>query len=360
MKKIIFSILAITVIAFMGCSKNNKETTNLKDGSVLIEIPAGSFSMGSNENDDEKPVHTVYLDKYYIGKYEVTVGQFKKFCNATGTTMPEQPNWNTGDNYPVVLVSWDDAKAYCAWAGLRLPTEAEWEKAARGTDGRKYPWGNEWNSSKCYSGEKGDNENNTSPVGSLPTGVSPYGAYDMAGNVWEWCNDWYDEKYYSSSPSNNPTGPSTGEFPVLRGGSFSDAQVEIRIYTRYLGCTFDKLENVGFRVAKTKDATTQEDIPPAQKVSKTKAAAIQEDIPPAQKVTKAKFTKIQEGMSYAQVVKIIGAEGEVMSSSKVEGIPGVMASITTKMYMWQNTDGSNMNAMFQNNKLMSKAQFGLE
>ncbi|MDP2806862.1 MAG: formylglycine-generating enzyme family protein, partial [bacterium] len=205
-----------------------REVTNPTDGSVLIEIPAGSFSMGSSDGgSDEKPVHTISLDKYYIGKYEVTVGQFKKFCQATGKSMPEQPTWNNRDDHPVVNVTWNDAKAYCDWAGLRLPTEAEWEKAARGTDGRSYPWGNGWDGNKCNHGkdsspytDASDGYENTSPVGNLSSGVSPYGAYDMAGNVWEWCNDWYDGSYYGSSPSSNPTGPSSGTFRVLRGGSW--------------------------------------------------------------------------------------------------------------------------------------------
>lgn len=226
------------------------EFRNEKDGSILIEIPAGSFTMGSNDYDNEKPVHTVYLDKYYIGKYEVTVGQFKKFCNATGKTMPEQPSWNNRDDHPVVNVSWNDAKAYCDWAGLRLPTEAEWEKAARGTDGRTYPWGNAWDNTKCNSRENGDRYSNTSPVGSFPSGVSPYGCYDMAGNVWEWCNDWYDKNYYGSSPSSNPTGPSSGDLRVLRGGGWYNGADLCRSADRFRDFPDIRYYYVGFRVAR--------------------------------------------------------------------------------------------------------------
>lgn len=249
------------------------EFRNEKDGSILIEIPAGEFTMGSNDGDeDEKPVHKVYLDKYYIGKYEVTVGQFRKFVNATGYktdaeksggayvyvngswTQKADANWsnpyfNQTDNSPVVCVSWNDAKAYCDWAGLRLPTEAEWEKAARGTDGRKYPWGNSWDASKCNSGDKADGYEYTSPVGSFPSGVSPYGCYDMAGNVWEWCNDWYVENYYGSSPSSNPTGPSSGAFRVLRGGCWYSYDYLCRASSRVGDDPGFRFNFVGFRVA---------------------------------------------------------------------------------------------------------------
>ncbi|MDO9390969.1 MAG: SUMF1/EgtB/PvdO family nonheme iron enzyme [bacterium] len=228
------------------------EIRNEKDGSILVEVAEGDFSMGSNNRSpEEKPVHKVYLDKYYIGKYEVTVGQFKKFCNVTGRTMIEQPNWNNREDHPVVNVSWCDAKAYCDWAGLRLPTEAEWEKAARGTEGREYPWGNEWNSTMCNSSENGDNYPYTSPVGSFPLGISPYGCHDMAGNVWEWCNDWYNNKYYSSSPCSGPTGPQTGIGSVMRGGAWKLQNYYCRTAYRSFGAHEGRnYLNVGFRPAK--------------------------------------------------------------------------------------------------------------
>jgi len=227
------------------------------DSIIFVEIPADSFIMGSNDgSSDEKPIHTVYLDKYYMGKYEITVGQFRKFVNATGYKTDAEksggasvytngtwqnkadanwgnPYFSQGENSPVVCISWYDANAYCDWAGgLPLPTEAQWEKAARGTDGRKYPWGNSWVGNKCnyglpstpsYPGAN-DGYKYTFPVGSFSTGISPYGCYDMAGNVWEWCSDWYGENYYDSSPSSNPTGPasSSWSYRVLRGGSWLD------------------------------------------------------------------------------------------------------------------------------------------
>ncbi|TES92597.1 MAG: formylglycine-generating enzyme family protein [Candidatus Cloacimonadota bacterium] len=227
--------------------KGYKEYRNGKDGSILIKIPAGEFTMGSNDgDDDEKPVHTVYLDEYYICKYEVTNSQYNKFCDATGRNYPDDPKFEgmsdyftNYPDYPVVKVSWNDAVAYCRWAGLRLPTEAEWEKAARGTDSRKYPWGN----SKPDAGgtyranyDPGEDEVDgykyTSPFGSFPDGISPYGCYDMAGNVWEWCSDWYGEHYYRDSPERNPEGPSSGKYRVIRGVSLCCKTMGLRCVTR--------------------------------------------------------------------------------------------------------------------------------
>ena len=175
--------------------------------------------------ENETPQHTVYLDAFYIDKYEVTNAQYGEFMAATGHSPP--PFWNNElfnqPEKPVMSVTWENAKAYADWAGKRLPTEAEWEKAARGTDGRIWTWGNEWDASKLNANDVGTIEGfvYTSPVGSFPQGVSPYGVHDMAGNVWEWCEDWYDENYYSYGPKTNPKGPAYGENHVLRGGDWS-------------------------------------------------------------------------------------------------------------------------------------------
>ena len=205
------------------------------DGAEMVLVPAGEFIMGSEEGDaDEKPRHRVYLDAFYIDKYEVTNARFQQFVQATGhrTQAEREGSGYTGDKsglvdganwraprgpgssiagleqHPVVSVSQEDAKAYCTWAGKRLPTEAEWEKAARGTDGRTYPWGNQFDSTK---GNFDGKNKGTVPVGTYEGGKSPYGAYDMAGNVWEWVADWYGENYYKNSPARNPQGPASGD-----------------------------------------------------------------------------------------------------------------------------------------------------
>ncbi len=197
-------------------TKIGQESTNAVDGAVMVWVPAGEFTMGSdNGSPDEKPAHQVYLDGYWIYKNDVTVAQYRKFCEVTGRNMPEEPKWGWQDDHPIVNVTWYDAAAYALWAGVALPTEAEWEKAARGTDGREYPWGNEWDAAKCQF-----NKQATAPVGSYPAGISPYGCLDMAGNVWQWCADWYGADYYSHSPTQNPTGPETGRERVVHGGSW--------------------------------------------------------------------------------------------------------------------------------------------
>ena len=177
------------------------------------------YAHSNDGRGNEKPVHTVYVDAFYMDKYEVTNAQYRKFVEATGHQKPS--HWDSSKfnqpKQPVVNVSWDDAVAYCKWAGKRLPTEAEWEKAARGgLEGKKYPWGN----SSIDTSQANNNKNvgKPTPVGNYPP--NGYGLYDMAGNVWEWCADRYDRDYYKDSPDRNPTGPSSGDWRVIRGGGW--------------------------------------------------------------------------------------------------------------------------------------------
>ena len=183
-------------------------------------------------------------------KNDVTVAQYRKFCQAKKRKMPAAPPWGWRDDYPMVSITWEDAKAYAEWAKAVLPTEAEWEKAARGTDGRSYPWGNEWDAAKCSNSVGENHPQKPSPVGSYPAGASPYGCLDMAGNVWQWCADWYDVRYYTTSPSRNPSGPETGIARVLHGGAWSvhDADT-FRVTTRDYNSPLLQSINIGFRCA---------------------------------------------------------------------------------------------------------------
>jgi len=212
-----------------------KTKINEKDGAEMVLIPAGEFLMGTSEEElaawlqahpadqrgyftVEMPQHMVYLDDYYMYKTEVTVAQYREFCQTTGRAMPPEPDWKWQDTHPIVNVAWEDAAAYAQWANAALPTEAQWEKAARGTDGRIYTWGNEWDAGKCVNSN--NSGGHTKPVGSLPADTSPYGCLDIVGNVCEWCADWYDAGYYKNAPARNPTGTATGQWRVLRGGSW--------------------------------------------------------------------------------------------------------------------------------------------
>jgi len=228
-----------------------------KDGMVLVYVPAGEFLMGSEKGHDaEKPQHTVFLDAYWIDQTEVTYAMYAK-CVADGAC---EPSYGTEpkarSNYYVVVtnVDWNQANTYCQWAGGRLPTEAEWEKAARGTDGRTYPWGEGIDCNKAnYYGKNGDNDyciGDTTTVGRYPQGASVYGALDMAGNVLEWVADWFSETYYIGAPSENPQGPASGEVRVLRGGSYRDESEFVRASNR-MGDDPDLWDYVlGFRCAR--------------------------------------------------------------------------------------------------------------
>ena len=226
------------------------------DEMEMVYVPEGEFTMGSPDSEgdgDEHPQHTVSLGAFWIDRYEVTNDQFRQ-CVEAGACVPPttcdsgEPTYGEAEkrDHPVVCVNWHDAEAYCRWTGARLPTEAEWEKAARGTDGRRYPWGDEWDVGRCNTAEGG--KGGTMPVGShSPTGDSPYGCADMAGNVWEWVADWYDGDYYSRSPDSNPPGPNLGDYRVVRGGSwFSDQLRAHSAYRRRHNPGYSRI-NYGFR-----------------------------------------------------------------------------------------------------------------
>ena len=246
------------------------------DGAEMMPVPAGEFLMGSTDADpkagsDEMPQHSVYLDAFWIDQTEVTNARYVQFLNTLGghaaacgghdcveTQVEDKYShilWQDGqyqvengfEDHPATQVSWYGALAYCTWAGARLPTEAEWEKAARGADGRLYPWGNEI--PDCDKAQYGDCGAATVPVGPRHAGASPYGVLDMAGNVWEWVADWYDPAYYGASPARNPRGPDSGERRVFRGGSWGYLSTFIRTGDRARNRPTYAGFNVGFRCA---------------------------------------------------------------------------------------------------------------
>lgn len=244
-----------------------------KENQMLL-VSAGTFTMGSgNRAIDERPVHKVYLDAFYISKYEVTNAEYYEFWqnlqkkngkSADGkpqhtpenfTHIPHIGDWperaKNFPNYPVVGVSWHDAKAYAEWKDMRLPTEAEWEKAARGYSNNLWPWGNALKPNANTAEDNDGFDNRLAPVGSYPQGKSYFGAMDMAGNVWEWTADWYSDVYYFHSPKQNPTGPTEGSWRVVRGGSWIDKLTRCGTTFRFYLYPTLKTSFVGFRLAKS-------------------------------------------------------------------------------------------------------------
>ncbi len=245
-----------------------------KDGAPMLLIPEGCFKMGTDNVGteqfqgfpNESPEHTVCLKPYYIDQFEVTIALYAKFLEETKYDPPSL--WDdeavaTAGDRPVVGVTWTAAEAYCKWAGKRLPTEAEWEKAARGTDGRRYPWGHmqpfvdianynrgQWVSypitlAPVKSGIAGMSVRHGTKQG----GRSPYGLYHMAGNAAEWVADWYERDYYSKSPKDNPTGPASGDRKVFRGGSWNDPPRNLRVTARFVAEPSYEDQTIGFRCA---------------------------------------------------------------------------------------------------------------
>ena len=230
-----------------ACADATPETVKISptDGMTQLFVPAGTVKMGGLDillENDELPAHDVTLDAFWIDQVEVTNGMYGLCVKAGMCRLPVKLNSDNHEDYfgnpefqdyPVIQIAWYDANAYCQWAGRRLPTEAEWERAARGDDMRTYPWGNE------PPNEQNSNANNTvgdvTRVGSYADGASPFGALDMAGNVWEWVADYYNPKYYAESPTVNPTGPENGglnHLRVIRGGSFQDNLFNLRVSNR--------------------------------------------------------------------------------------------------------------------------------
>jgi len=230
--------------------------------SEMVTIPAGPFVRGTeNGGFDERPTRTIHLDEFLIDRFEVTNHQYQQFVVATGHRKPGLPSRYAksgakvrGVNQPIVYVSWEDAEEYCRWKGKRLPTEAEWEKAMRGTDGRLWPWGDKEQPDGANWARVKDGHEVTARVGTFQMDKSPYGVMDGAGNVMEWVADWYDETYYKTSPDQNPPSPEYGTYRVLRGGSYATTGADVRITSRSKMMSDFRDETIGFRCATSLDS----------------------------------------------------------------------------------------------------------
>jgi serine/threonine-protein kinase len=273
------SLVAVVVLFLVsGCGSDRPAPTSTRtigpslvresDGAAMVYVPAGEFEMGStNGDEDERPVHTVVLDGFWIDRYEVTNAKFRQCVNADACQPPTVCEWGkptferaSEEDHPVVCVDWHGANAYCRWAGGRLPTEAEWEYAARSPHGWFYPWGDVFDCSRgnfddetqihdyvVPGGQGCDDHALTAPVGYYETGASWIGAFDMAGNVWEWVADWYGS--YSSAEQANPTGPESGVFRVLRGGAWISFRESVRSAQRHRDIPGSRNRHGGFRCA---------------------------------------------------------------------------------------------------------------
>ncbi len=233
----------------------------LPSEATMVEIPAGEFILGSNQGGfNEKPQHVVKLDSYWIDQYEVTYQQYMAFVEATGHRQPGPPSRYArklealrGPNQPVTYVSWEDAAAYCEWKGRRLPTEKEWEKAVRGSDGRTWPWGEGLDGFPANFDGEADGYEVSAPVGSFPQDQSMYGVYDGAGNVMEWVEDWYVEDVYSRDVSPESVRPQpVSTYKTMRGGGYTSQGKDLRITNRSFIVPDFRDETIGFRCARSK------------------------------------------------------------------------------------------------------------
>jgi sulfatase modifying factor 1 len=253
---LIFAVVLLTVGPGMtrlvaGSSPANTTGEPVRVTEMVL-IPAGEFQMGADSPSDNSPIHKVYVDSFYIDIYEVTNAQYQAFCEATGRELPwfwGEDRYRSGPDYPdhpVLGVTWADARAYAEWCGKRLPTEAEWEYAARGgLSGKKHPWGDDLDSTRAnYWFSAGPR-----PVGSYAPNA--YGLYDMIGNAAEWVADYFDEHYYQMSPRENPTGPADGKFYVVRGGGWHSGPGCVRVYRRQALAPYWIDFDTGFRCARS-------------------------------------------------------------------------------------------------------------
>lgn len=231
--------------------------TAAKDGAKLVLIPGATYERGSDSGDaDESPQRPIEVSPFFLELTPVTNAQYARFVEATGAREPSAASFQR-DYYtavpdgPVVNVSWEEAQAYAEWAGRTLPTEAQWELAARGPSSLKWPWGNERGEKGVHFNGDGDADGfaGASPVGRFPAGASPYGLFDMAGNVWEWMADRYSASYYRDAPEKDPPGPSSGSLRSLRGGAYTSDNDDVRAANRYRRPPGDRVDNVGFRTA---------------------------------------------------------------------------------------------------------------
>lgn len=284
----LLGVILTSEFLLLNCSHRANvpgDTAKVQHQNEMIFIPAGEFIMGAPPEAPsfceapEKPAHNVYLDEFWIDKYEVTNSQYHECVKAGRCSQPhfddgecvllQGEKWQKGvlpgdfrgGTQPVVCVDWEQARNFCKWAGKRLPTEAQWEKSARGTDGRLYPWGNEWRNGvanfcdmSCKLRWRDETYNDgfefTAEVGSFPFGASPYGVHDLAGNVWEWTADWYDECYYAISERANPLGAQSGEYRVIRGGSWHLDPPQLRATNRKSAAPTESFSYLGFRCAR--------------------------------------------------------------------------------------------------------------
>jgi formylglycine-generating enzyme required for sulfatase activity len=240
----------LTALSLLGACKSLAPQQGTREGGALATVPAGWFLMGSDEGPiSSRPRRRVYVDSFAIDVTEVTVGAFRRYAETTGLvpSVWSEDNLPRQGDRPMVGILWQEADAYCRWLGKRLPTEAEWEKAARGRDGRSYPWGNDWDSQLANTQELG--RGGVVDVGSYPLGASPYGVLDMAGNAQEWVSDYFDARYYSYGTVENPRGPTKVLDHGLRGGSWAASAGHSTTYFRNSSHSVLPNERVGFRCA---------------------------------------------------------------------------------------------------------------